>query len=129
MKTPSSAAFVNSLLACSLVAIGCTGTVGLGMVWARRQISVLAADNKALATRIAEIDRRCQEIGADIAEEQDPAALLQRNTQWSLGLVPPAPEQERRLPGDPAAHLAAKGNRGLFADRAVPVTFSVAAQP
>jgi Tfp pilus assembly protein PilN len=129
VKTSSSHAFVNSLVVYSLVAIGCTGSVGLGMVWSRRQISVLAQENKALATRIAEIDRLSQELGAEIAEQQDPAALLQRNAQLRLGLVQASPDRQSRLTEDAAIHLASKRNEGLYSDRGAAVSFRVAAQP
>jgi hypothetical protein len=128
MKT-SSPAFVNSLLVYSLVAIGCTGTVGLGMVWSRHEISILANDNKQLATRIAGLDRQCQETMAEIAAQQDPVALLQSNARWNLGLVPPAPDHLFYVNQDPEMHLSSKRERGLFEDRAEPVNFRVAAQP
>jgi hypothetical protein len=129
MKTFSSRAFVNTLLVYSLVAIGCTGTVGLGMVWSRHQISELARENKALATRIAELGRQTQETSAEIAAQLDPVVLLQRNAQLHLGLVPPAPTNLFYSNQDPEMHLAAKHNEGLFADRPANVTFRVAAQP
>jgi len=129
MRTFSSRAFVNSLLVYSLVAIGCTGTVGLGMVWSRHQISELARENKALATRIAEIGRQSQETLAEIAALQDPVALLQRNAELHLGLVPPSPANLNYVTQDPEMYLASKQSLGLFNDRAVPVTFRVATQP
>jgi hypothetical protein len=128
MKT-SSSAFVNSLLVYSLVAIGCTGTVGLGMVWSRHEISTLANDNKQLTTRITALDRQCQEVTAEIAAQEDPVALLKSNERWHLGLQPPAPERLYYVPRDPAMALAAKRDRGLYNDRALSVNFPVAVQP
>jgi hypothetical protein len=129
MHSPSSRAFVNSLVVCSLVAIGCTGTVGLGMVWSRHELSMLARDNKQLATQITAIDRQCQETMAEIAALQDPVALLQRNSEWHLGLVSPAPEHLHYTRQDPQIYLASQRDRGLFNDGAAPVTFRLAAQP
>ncbi len=129
MNTRSSPAFVNSLLVYSLVAIGCTGSVGLGMVWSRRQISLLAGENKALASRIAEVARQSEETTAEVAAQQDPSALLQRNAEWHLGLVQPADDREQRIAEDPEMRLASKRNSGLFSDRAMPVAFRVASQP
>jgi hypothetical protein len=125
----SSSAFVNSLVVYSLVTIGCTGTVGLGMVWSRHEISGLANANKQLTTRITALDRQCQEVNAEIAAEEDPVALLKSNDRWHLGLQPPAPERLWYEPKDPAMHLAAKREMGLFNDRAAPVSLRVAAQP
>jgi hypothetical protein len=129
MQNSSSRAFVNSLLVYSLVAIGCTGTVGLGMVWSRHEISALANENKALATQIAALDRQSQGTMAEIAAQQDPVALLQSNARWHLGLVPPAPDHLLYVNQDPEMVLASKRNRGLFEDRAAAVSFRVADQP
>lgn len=125
MKSAHSHAFVNHLLVYSLVAIGFTGSVGLGTVWTRRQISLVANENKTLVARLAEVDRRCDETAAQIAAEEDPATLEQRNIQWRLGMVPPQPV---RITDDPEAVLAAKRNRGLFRDGEVPVVFPAALQ-
>ncbi|HVW20551.1 MAG TPA: hypothetical protein VHC86_05000 [Opitutaceae bacterium] len=115
MKPAHSHAFVNHLLVYSLVAIGFTGSVGLGTVWTRREISLLANENKALATQIAEVERHCQEDAARIAAQEDPATLEQRNIQLALGLVPP--EQIIRVTDDPERLLALKRNEGLLSDR------------
>ncbi len=125
----SSRAFVNSLLVYSLVAIGCTGTVGLGMVWSRNAISELAQANKAITTQIAVLDRQSQETSAEIAAHLDPVALLQTNAEWHLGLVSPAPDHLHYLTQDAQIYLASQAHRGLFSDRAAAVTFRVAAQP
>jgi hypothetical protein len=127
MPASSNRAFVNSLLVYSLVAIGCTGTVGLGIVWSRNEISALARANKALATQIAILDRQSQETMAEIAARQDPVALLRTNAEWHLGLVSPDPDHLQYLPQDPQMYLASQAHRGLFNDHAAAVTFRVAA--
>jgi hypothetical protein len=129
MKNSTAHAFVSPMLVYSLVAIGFTGTIGLGTVWTRQQISLVANDNKVLAARIADFDRRCDETTAEIAAAQDPASLQVRNLQWHLGLVPPGDDQVHRVAVDPEMRLASKRNGGLFDDRGVAVTFRVAAQP
>jgi hypothetical protein len=129
MHSASSRAFVNSLVVYSLVAIGCTGSVGLGMVWSRHELSMLARDNKQLSTQISTLDRQSQETLAEIAAQQDPVALLASNERWHLGLVPPDPDHLEHMTTDPEIYLASKRNRGLFEDRVAPVTFRVAAQP
>jgi hypothetical protein len=131
MRPTSNHAFVNQLLVYTLVMICFTGSLGLGTVWMRHQISLAANATKVLDARIAELDRRLNETRAVLEAEQDPAVLKQRNAEWHLGLVPPAAEQIVRLAGDPVLRLAAKHNRGLFNDGVTPVTVSlrVAAAP
>ena len=127
----SNHAYVNQLLVYTLVMICFSGSIGLGTVWMRHQISLAANATKVLDARIAELDRRLNETKAVLEAEQDPAVLKQRNADWHLGLVQPSPEQIVRLAGDPVMRLAAKRNRGLFNDGVTPVTVSlrVAAAP
>ena len=124
-------AYVNQLLVYTLVMICFSGSIGLGTVWMRHQISLAANATKVLDARIAELDRRLNETKAVLEAEQDPAVLKQRNAEWHLGLVQPNPEQIVHLPGDAVMRLAAKRNRGLFNDGVTPVTVSlrVAAAP
>ena len=131
MNRTSNHAFVNHLLVYTLVMICFTGSLGLGTVWMRHQISLAANATKVLDARIAELDRRLNETKAVLEAEQDPAVLKQRNTAWHLGLVQPAPDQIVHLPGDPVMRLAAKHNRGLFNDGVTPVTVAlrIAAAP
>jgi hypothetical protein len=112
-----SPAFVNQLLVYVLVAICGTGSLGLGTVWLRHQISLAANANKVLQSRLAEIQRRLDELGVEVAAEQDPAVLTQRNAAWHLGLTAPADAQVRRVTVDPVLRLAALHNRALFGER------------
>lgn len=121
----SNHAFVNQLLVYTLVMICFSGTIGLGTVWIRHQISLTANATKVLDAQIAECDRRINETKAVLEAEQDTAVLKQRNAQWHLGLVPPTAEQIVRLPGDPVMRLARKHNGGLYNDRATPVTVNL----
>jgi hypothetical protein len=124
MKT-SNDAFVNQLLVYTLVMICFSGSIGLGTVWMRHQISLSANATKVLDAQIAELDRRLNETKAVLEAEQDPGVLKQRNTGWHLGLAQPNPEQIVRLPEDPVQRLAAKHNRGLFNDGVTPVTVAL----
>ena len=121
----SNHAFVNQLLVYTLVMICFSGSIGLGTVWMRHQISLTANATKVLDAKIADLDRRFNETKAVLEAEQDPAVLKQRNAEWHLGLVQPNPEQIVRLTGDPVMRLTAKHNRGLFNDGAKPVTVSL----
>ena len=125
MNRTSNHAFVNQLLVYTLVMICFTGTIGLGTVWMRHQISLTANAAKVIDARIAELDRRLNETKAVMEAEQDPAILKRRNAEWHLGLVAPSQTQIVRVPGDPVMRLAAKRNRGLFTDGVAPVTVSL----
>jgi Tfp pilus assembly protein PilN len=129
MQRHSNSAFVNQMLVGALVVIGTCGSVGLGMVGIRHQISILANENKAIEARTAEVERRCTETAAAIAAEQDPAILMQRNDVWHLALGPTRAEQVQRVDEDPVMRMASKHNRGLFDTGAKPVVFRIAAQP
>jgi hypothetical protein len=83
-----SGAFVNQLLVCLLVTMTCGGSIGLATVWARHQNSLTAKANRALAARIAEVERRSDELTTVIQGEQRPDLLRRRNSEMRLGLVP-----------------------------------------
>ncbi len=117
-------AFVNQLLVYTLVMICFSGSVGLGTVWLRHQISIAANRAKQLETRIAEVERHLAETTTEVEMEQGPEVLMRRNISWRLGLVQPQEPQVQRVGTDVVIALATKRNRGLFADSAVtPVVF------
>ena len=115
-------AFVNQFFLCTLFTICFSGSIGLGTVWMRHQISLTANANKALEARLAELGRHLAETATAIEIEQAPALLEQRNLSMGLGLVRPMAQDVRE---NPALHLAAKASRGLLSDRAVPVSFQL----
>ena len=119
MNRSSNHAFVNQLLVYTLVMICFSGSIGLGTVWMRHQISLTANATKTLDARTVELSRRIEENTAKIEAEQDESVLRARNVAWHLGLVPQRPEQYVEITGDPALRLAAKNNsRAAFGDRA-----------
>jgi hypothetical protein len=126
MKTFSSHGFVNQLLVYTLVMIGFSGSIGLGTVWMRHQISMTANSTKQLAARIAEVERRLAETTTAAETERDPDVLLRRNAAWKLGLTPPNQAQIVHVGEDPVMRLAAKRNRGLFGDAAPTVSVPLA---
>jgi hypothetical protein len=117
MRTSNNRAFVNQVVVATLFAIGVSGSVGIGSVWMRHQISVTAEANKAIENHLAEVERLTQQTDTWIAEEQDITALVKRNSEWRLGLMPPQDGQVLRITEDPVALFNAKRNRGLFQDR------------
>ena len=123
-------AFVNQLLIYTLCTICVSGSIGLGTVWMRHQISLTANASSKLEARLAEVDRHLAETAALIGEQEDPGLLKRRNTELKLGLVAPAPEKVVTLVDNSSSYLAAKRNRGLLND--VPLLslpFSAAASP
>ena len=121
-RLASTQAFVNQLLVYTLGMICFSGSIGLGTVWMRHQISLTANANRAIEARIVELERHLFEAGTAIESEQDPAVLLRRNGEWRLGLVPPGPAQVVHMTEDPVVHLVTKRNRGLFGDPRVVVS-------
>jgi hypothetical protein len=119
MKKTDTHAFVNQILVCVLVTICFGGSIGLGTVWLRHQISVTAKTNRDLEMRITAIERQLTETSILVEEEQNTELLRQRNTEWRLGLVPPNEKQVVHVPGDPLRGLAERSNSELFA---VPAT-------
>jgi hypothetical protein len=116
MKLAAAHGFVNQVLIYTVFGIGLSGSIGVGTVWMRQQISRTANENKVLEARIADLTRHIEETTASIAQEQDASVLLERNTLWGLGLVPPSEGQIQRVTGDPTERLEAKRNSGLYGE-------------
>ncbi|HTB81337.1 MAG TPA: hypothetical protein VK717_10670 [Opitutaceae bacterium] len=115
MNKASNHAFVNQVLIGTLMMICFSGSLGLGTVWLRREISLTANHNKQLEARLSEINRHIDETTAAIAAEQSPDTLVRRNAEWHLGLVPPRELQVVRVPDDVEQRLTAKNRARLFA--------------
>lgn len=112
----NSRAFVNQLVVCLLVSIGVSGSIGLGTVWMRYQISRTANANRILEQRIVAIDRQISEKTAAIEGEQTPEVLRRRNEIMRLGLVAPSDPsvQVVNVAENPMQRMAARANRGLL---------------
>lgn len=93
MKRTASHAFVNQLLVYTLVMLFFTGSVGFATVWLRHEISLAANRNKNARARVVEVLRQIDQVAAEVAAERNPEALIRRNSEWRLGLVPPRQEQ------------------------------------
>lgn len=122
MNKTSNSAFVNQLLVYTLVMICFSGSIGLGTVWLRHQISVTANHTKQLEQRIAETERHMAELNTQITEEQTITALNRRNVAWNLGLVQPREPQVVRVGESPERRLATRNNAEVFAAETVAVT-------
>lgn len=131
----NSRAFVNQLVVCLLVSIGVSGSIGLGTVWTRYQISHLANANRLLEQRLVALDRQISEKTAAIESEQTPEVLRRRSEIMRLGLVAPsdATVQIFDVAENPLQRMAARANRGLFSDarngRSAPVSTDAPVSP
>lgn len=128
MKASSSPGFINQMLVYTLVMICFSGSIGLGTVWMRHQISLTANSTKQLDARIAAVERHISEATAAAEGERDATVLLKRNAEWKLGLVAPNQAQIVHVTQDPVMYLAAKRNRTMYSERAAAaaVAFPVA---
>jgi hypothetical protein len=128
MNKKNNHAFVNQLLVYTLVMICFSGSIGLGTVWLRHQISVTANSTRGFAQRIVESERQLAELNTRITAEQSIDVLARRNVEWRLGLVLPKEPQVVRVSESPERRLAARNNAEVFAPEAVstaPVHFRV----
>ena len=131
MNKNTSHAFVNQLLVYTLVMICFSGSIGLGTVWLRHQISIAANNTKQLEQRIVESERHLAELNTQITAEQSIDVLARRNSEWNLGLVLPKEPQVVRVSESPERRLASRNNAEVFAPEAVvtgtvtPVRFRV----
>ncbi len=123
----SSHAFVNQLLVCLLVTIGFGGSLGLGTVWMRHQISTTANANRALKAEWERVERLIDEKKTLVETEQAPDKLRQLNAAMRLGLVPMSEVSIVHVTDNTTDRLAARASRDDRADaRSAPVAFRVA---
>lgn len=120
MKPPPANANVNRLIALSLLLLVFSGTLGLGAVWVRQEISQTANRSRALVAKIADVERRLDEVNAQVASAVNPDVLLKQNQAMRLGLGTPKEAQVVRVDGSPELRLAAKRNREIFNVASVP---------
>lgn len=128
MKKDSSA-FANQLLVGLIVTICCGGSIGLGTVWMRHQISVTARENRDLAAQIARLDRLSDEKKTIIETAQAPDKLRALNTGLGLGLVPMTQIPVEHVTENVVERMARRAHADLFTDtaaRPAPVTFRIA---
>ncbi|HRE81355.1 MAG TPA: hypothetical protein PLN52_09925 [Opitutaceae bacterium] len=114
MNTSNNHAFINQLLVYTLVMICFSGSIGLGTVWLRHQISETANVTRRLDTQIADLERRLADTHIQVAREETFEALARRNAEWRLGLVAPTESQVRRVVGSPERRLSILRNRELY---------------
>jgi hypothetical protein len=123
MQKADANAFINQLLVYTLVMLVFTGSVGLGTVWLRHEISLVANRNRKLQVGIAEVQQRVDEYTAEIAAAQGADNLIRLNSQWRLGLVQPRPEQSEYVAGNIEQWLVAQRSQNLFTAEVQPVIY------
>lgn len=114
MKPPPAPGLVNRLIALTLLLLIFTGTIGLGAVWIRQGISQTANQNRSLQDQICRVERRLDEVNAEVAAAVNPDALLRQNRFMRLALAAPREIQVVRVTGSMELRLAAKRNREVF---------------
>ena len=119
MNKKDTHAFVNQLLIYTLVMICFSGSIGLGTVWLRHQISLTANNTKLLEQRIVEAERHLAELNTQVTAEQSIDVLARRNAEWNLGLVLPKEPQVVGGAESPERRLASRNNAEVFAPEAV----------
>ena len=114
MKPPPAHAFVNRLIALTLLLLVFSGSLGLGAVWMRQEISQAANRSRSLEVKMANVERRLDEVNAEVAAAVNPDVLLQQNQSMQLGLVSPREIQVHRVSESPELWLASRRNREVF---------------
>ena len=114
MKPPPAHGLINRLVALTVLLLVFGGSLGLGAVWARQGISQAANRNRALAGKIADVERRLDEINAQVAAAVNPDVLLQQNQAMRLGLATPREVQVVRVAESVELRLAQKRNSEVF---------------
>jgi hypothetical protein len=123
----NSQAFVNQLLVCLLVTICFGGSIGLGTVWMRHQISVTAKANNTLLAKIEEAKRAIEDKTALIEMAQRPDELRRLNVEHRLGLVPMNEVEVKHVAEDPLERMARRLEDAVLTDRAPgPISLNLA---
>lgn len=116
MKPAPAHSLVNQLVVLTLALLVFGGTLGLGAVWARQGISQTANRSRAIEVQITDVERRLDEINAEIAAAVNPDSLVKKNESMRLALAAPRELQVVRVAESPELRLAAKRNREVFLD-------------
>ncbi len=114
MKPPPAPGLVNRVIALTLLLLVFTGTLGLGAVWMRQEISSTANASRTLADSLTGVERRLDEVNAEVAAAVNPDALLRQNNFMHLTLAAPREIQVVRVAVSAELLLAAKRNREVF---------------
>lgn len=129
MKPPPANSLVNRVIAMTLTLLVLSGTLGLGAVWMRQEISQTANRSRAYEGRITDVERRLDEVNAQVATALNPDALLRQNQFMNLALATPREIQVQRVGESAELRLATKRNRDVFNLAAAPLEGAPASPP
>lgn len=124
MKPPPANALVSRVMLLTLFLLVFSGSLGLGAVWMRQEISQAANESRALHVKIEDIERRLDEVNASVAAAVNPDALLRQNEAMHLALAAPREIQVVRVNESAALRLAARRNREIFSVQGASFDFS-----
>jgi hypothetical protein len=127
MRPPPANTLVNRVIFLTLFLLVFSGSLGLGAVWMRQEISQAANESRVLHARLVDIERRLDEVNAQVASAVNPDALLRQNRTMRLALAAPREIQVVRIGESPEIRLAAKRNREVFS--IAPASLDLPAQP
>jgi len=116
MRPPPTHDLVNKLILLTLGLLVFAGTLGLGAVYVRQEIFAAANRSHVTEQRLAEVNRRLNEVNAAVAAALNPEALLAQNERMHLGLTVPRELQVVRIDESPELRLVAKHNREIFSN-------------
>jgi hypothetical protein len=114
MKPPPAPGLINRVIALTLLLLIFSGSLGLGAVWARQGLSQVANRNRILVGKLTDIDRRLDEVNAQVATAVNPDTLLHQNQVMRLTLASPREVQVVRVAESPELRLAQKRNSEIF---------------
>ena len=114
MRPPPAHSLVNRLIALTLLLLVFAGSLGLGAVWFRQEISQIANRSRSLEGKLADIERRLDEVNAEVATAVNPKALLEQNEAMRLSLAAPREIQVVRVAESAELRLASKRNNEAF---------------
>jgi hypothetical protein len=123
MQKSDAKAFINQLLAYTLGMLVFTGSIGLGTVWLRYEISLVANRNQRLQARCAEVQRQIDEYKAEISAAQGADNLIRLDSALRLGLDTPRQEQIEQGPVNVDQWLAGQRSPELFTAEIQPVVY------
>ncbi|MSU49980.1 MAG: hypothetical protein EXS37_12990 [Opitutus sp.] len=126
----TSCASVHPLLLCALVTIGFGGSIAIGTVLMRHQISTTANVNRSLKSDWERIERLVDGKKTVVETELAPDKLRELNSSMRLGLVPMNEVSVVHVTDNTTARLAARAARDDSTDRAgaraAPIAFRIA---
>lgn len=126
MKPPPAPGLVNRVILLTLLLLTFTGSLGLGAVWMRQEISRTANANRTIEDDITAVGRRLDEVEAQVAAAVNPDALRRQNEFMRLGLATPREIQVQRVAISPERLLAARRNSEVFNLESAPVLATAA---